>query len=149
MAGQLGAGGFESRTNPAERRDFFDLRRQITEINANIAALQTLTTPSTWTAVTFQNSWANSGGTAQDMEYRKIGDIVYLRGTILNGTINTTAFALPSGFRPPADAVLTTSGYNGVANAVCRVAIDTSGNVVVLTSFNNEVNINGSFSVTA
>ena len=27
MAGQLGAGGFEPASGPAERRDFFDLRR--------------------------------------------------------------------------------------------------------------------------
>ena len=36
MAGQLGAGGYEPRSDTAERRAQFDLRRQITEISANL-----------------------------------------------------------------------------------------------------------------
>ena len=57
-----------------------------------------------WTAVTFQNGWANKGGNEQPCQYRKIGDIVYLRGMMTRNPVPfaTAAFNLPVGFRPPA-----------------------------------------------
>ena len=59
--GQLGVGGFEPGSNPAERRAQFDLRRQISEINTNLAALGTrataLETGAAW--VSFTPSWTN------------------------------------------------------------------------------------------
>jgi len=57
---------------------------------------------SDWTGVTFATGWGNLSG-AQAVEYRKIGDIVYLRGTAerTSGS-GTTIFTLPSGYRPPA-----------------------------------------------
>jgi hypothetical protein len=56
-----------------------------------------------WTDVTFQNSWANKGGTEQTCQYRKIGDIVYLRGVMGRTavTYDQSAFTLPVGYRPP------------------------------------------------
>jgi hypothetical protein len=61
-----------------------------------------------WIPVTgFQNGWANYGGAFQPAQYRKIGDMVHLRGLIrnetgVNGPIPPAAFYLPPGFRPPA-----------------------------------------------
>lgn len=54
-----------------------------------------------WIAVSFSNSWVNYGGSTQAVQYRKIGDMVYIRGAGKTGTINTTAFTLPTGYRPP------------------------------------------------
>jgi len=67
-------------------------------ITNEVNRLTTYTTPTPWTGVTFQNGWVNYGG-YQAAQYRKIGDIVYLRGVIGNGT--GVAFTLPVGFRPP------------------------------------------------
>lgn len=54
-----------------------------------------------WTPVTtFTNSWVNYGGTYPPAAYRKINDLVYLRGLIKSGTISTSAFTLPVGYRP-------------------------------------------------
>lgn len=58
-----------------------------------------------WTAVTFQNSWANYGGAFQTAQYRRVGDIVELRGLVRNGTAGTSIFTLPAGFRPPATQI--------------------------------------------
>ena len=65
-------------------------------------ALPIPTTYQTWTPFTFQNNWVNYGGNYPPGGYRKIGDIVYLRGLIRNGTLGgTIPFAtLPVGFRP-------------------------------------------------
>lgn len=55
-----------------------------------------------WIAVTFENGWANRGGTDQACQYRKIGDIVYLRGTMTktSGLVyGQSAFTLPVGYR--------------------------------------------------
>jgi hypothetical protein len=66
------------------------------------ATMDGLATP--WTAVTFQNGWANKGSPEQPCQYRKIGDIVYLRGMMTRNPVPfaTAAFNLPVGFRPPA-----------------------------------------------
>lgn len=56
-----------------------------------------------WTNVTFQNSWGNYGSPFQECQYRKIGDIVYVRGLVQRTGGHTTAhtiFTLPSGYRP-------------------------------------------------
>jgi hypothetical protein len=54
----------------------------------------------TWTAVTFTSLWVNYGGGNQDVQYRKVGDRVEIRGAMSTGTIGSSAFTLPVGFRP-------------------------------------------------
>jgi hypothetical protein len=71
-------------------------------VNANttdIAALKTATTVTPWTALTLTNGWTNVGGfgTAQ---YRKVGDMVQLRGLVTGGAISAVIGNLPAGFRP-------------------------------------------------
>lgn len=51
----------------------------------------------------FGGTWVNFGAPWQVARYRKIGDMTYIEGVIKSGTINTAAFTLPVGFRPPAD----------------------------------------------
>ena len=55
-----------------------------------------------WIPVTFQNGWVNYGPPVQTVQYRKIGDVVYLRGTAKSGTVGsgTPIFTLPVGHRP-------------------------------------------------
>lgn len=62
-----------------------------------------------WIPVTFQNSWVNFGSTFQVCQFKRIQNRVYLRGLMKSGTINTTAFTLPVGYRPPADLLWGTS----------------------------------------
>ena len=125
--------GFEPRTRDPERRDFFDLRRRLAKIegdpNGNGSPFgdevfigpadpgaasgyelwyDTDANPAVpWIAVSFENSWANAGGSDQVCQYRKIGDIVHLRGVMRRNpvTFGQTAFTLPVGYRPPSGIV--------------------------------------------
>lgn len=47
----------------------------------------------------FSNSWVNFDS-PRPAAYYRIGGRVYLQGIIKDGTMNTTAFTLPSGYRP-------------------------------------------------
>jgi hypothetical protein len=56
-----------------------------------------------WTALSYSNSWVNYGSSNPTAGYRKLPDgNVQMRGAIKNGTTSdgTTAFTLPSGYRP-------------------------------------------------
>lgn len=68
-----------------------------------------------WTNVTFTNGWVNYG-TFQGAQYRKVGDMVQLRGLIKSGTAGASAFTLPAGYRPPLNIILT--GGNGTHVAI-------------------------------
>lgn len=49
----------------------------------------------------FANSWVNYDGSRESAAFYKLGDRVYLKGVIKNGSaVNTTAFTLPVGYRP-------------------------------------------------
>ena len=51
--------------------------------------------------VAFQNSWVNFGGTNASLSYYKDSlGIVHLKGTVKSGTVGTTIFTLPAGYRP-------------------------------------------------
>lgn len=106
--------------------------------------------PEGWIAVSggigFQNSWVNYGGGEQAMQYRKVGDVVELRGTIKSGTVGfVPAFTLPAGYRPPAPIAVAVPA-NGAFGAVYIAA---TGDVDVFVGSNAAVNIVTRFSVTA
>lgn len=69
------------------------------EVN-RIASLTDSRTPTTWTNLTLVNGWANLGGGNETFQYRKVGDMVQIRGMITGGAWNTTVATLPTGFRP-------------------------------------------------
>ena len=114
------------------------------QVNANFAAVKTwadtvavektyvdgLASPSAWTGVTYAANWVNMGGAFQTVQYRKVGDIVYLRGTATkSGSAATvTAFTLPVGFRPPAKITV------GSGN----ITVDSAGVVVAYNGGNGE-----------
>jgi hypothetical protein len=83
-----------------------------------------------WVNVTFNTGWGNTGGGNQTCQYKKVGDLVFLRGLATRSSGSaTTMFTLPSGFRPAsADRypALTDSGGHAA------VTIDASGNVAYL-----------------
>lgn len=59
-----------------------------------------IATVTPWADLALQNGYANEAG-FQKAQYRKIGDVVYLRGSITVATTNTAyVFTLPAGFRP-------------------------------------------------
>lgn len=84
--------------------------------------------PTPWVNLPFQNSWANYG-TYQTGTYRKVGDIVYLRGTLRPGALGAgmVLFSLPAGFRPPVTVEFIIGHTDG--GGMCSFYLDaTSGN---------------------
>lgn len=70
--------------------------------------------PTAWVNFTLTNSWTNDSG-APPAGYRKVNDIVYLRGSVSGGGSNTSLGTLPVGFRPPTQVNFIAFSYtNGV-----------------------------------
>jgi len=88
-----------------------------------------------WTAASFVNNWTNAfGPTYQGVQYRRVGDIVYIRGlclrTAVPGPNDETIFTLPVGYRPPAQLVW--HGWGSTTSATqasCRGDISAAGAV--------------------
>jgi hypothetical protein len=79
-----------------------------------------------WTTVgSFSNSFV-SGGNAPG--YRRLNNVVYLRGNVDSGTAGQTAFTLPSGYRPATDFVVPVQQF-GTGN-ITYVTVYTDGRVV-------------------
>lgn len=86
-----------------------------------------------WTALPFAANWANFGGVYQTAGYRKIGDVVELRGVVTRspGAVPPQTIAtLPAGYRPPASVVA-----NALQGAnLYELTIGTDGTVKVTAS---------------
>lgn len=94
-----------------------------------------------WTPVTaFLNSWVNYDTALYTAAaYRKVNDIVYLRGLVKSGTVIGAIFNLPAGYRP-----LRTHHYAVVANnllGTCR--IQPSGDVEASNGSNTWFSLDG------
>lgn len=88
-----------------------DYEQRIAELER--AAQRTNVAP--WTAVSFVNGWVNySPGGWEEAQYRKVGDVVQLRGMVKDGTFNSIMFTLPVGFRPPLNHMFTAVTPGGV-----------------------------------
>jgi hypothetical protein len=98
--------------------------------------------PTAWTAVTFAGTWVNHGAPNQVAQYRKINEKVELRGVIKSGAVNSTAFTLPAGFRPPA-----TIRYGSPDAAT--ITVDSAGVVTVFTAATTIIGFLFDFSITA
>lgn len=146
--------GFEPRTRDPERRDFFDLRRRLAKIEGDAAGGgspfgdevlispddpgvtsgyelwydtdASMTVP--WTAMTLLAPWVNYGSGYQNAQYRKVGDMVYLRGLIKSGTVGAGIWNIPAGHHPP-----TYHHIAGIANdKICNLR--PGGGVLVMTA---------------
>jgi hypothetical protein len=93
-----------------------------------------LLTPPTWLAPSLVNSWANYGSGNQNAGYYKdTAGTVHLRGLIKSGASLSTAFTLPSGYRPLATETLIGATATGIAGIV----IASTGVVTVVDLINS------------
>lgn len=88
------------------------------------AGLQALE-DSGWIAV---SSISNGFSTPTAVAYRKINNVVYMRGNLFNGTASTTAFTLPSGYRPTVEVVVPVQQF-GTGN-INYITVNTGGDVI-------------------
>lgn len=92
-----------------------------------------------WTAPTYVNNWATMQPTGpyEQPGYRRIGDLVYMRGLITRstaGATDETMFTLPVGFRPPENVVLNAWSEGIVsagARAAQRIGVSSAGVVAI------------------
>ncbi|MBW3663580.1 MAG: hypothetical protein KY469_10815 [Actinobacteria bacterium] len=64
------------------------------------------TVPTPWTALPFNAGWSDRGSGWAPGMYRRVGDIVHLRGTVTKSTVPAAGdiiATLPAGFRAPDD----------------------------------------------
>jgi len=98
-----------------------------------------------WTTPTLGGAWVPVGGVWQAPQYRKVGDCVEIRGTVMNGTIGATVFTLPVGFRPPAGLSMPATG----GTVVGELVVSSAGDVLFQSGSTARASLNCRFSVTA
>lgn len=96
-----------------------------------------------WTAVSggvgFANSWVNSGGSEQDAAFFKDAcGFVHLRGVVKNGTVGTTIFTLPSGYRPTGRV-----RFGDPNDSAASGRVESTGTVIHDTGVNGFFALNG------
>jgi hypothetical protein len=86
-----------------------------------------------WVAPTLLGTWVNFGGTLGTVAYRRDANgIVHLKGVAKSGTIGTSIFTLPSGFRPQLD-----TRFPVVSNSLFGACSISSGGDVVASVGSN------------
>lgn len=98
-----------------------------------------------WTGLSFGSGWANYGGAYQTGQYKKVGDIVFLRGLVARTSgVGTTIATLPVGYRPPAQCLYIMNTDTGAG----RLDIQTDGQIIATSGGTGWVQLDGlSFSV--
>lgn len=85
---------------PILSTDLFYIVRSTGVGDYHLTAAEVFALP-TWIDVVFVNSWVNAGGGIATVQYYKdLSNRVWLKGSMGSGTLNTTAFTLPAGYRP-------------------------------------------------
>ena len=97
---------------------------------------QTNVTPSDtdpeWNYPTLLNGWVTYSGNWGVPAYRKVNGVVYMRGLMKDGLINTDLFVLPAGYRPEITMLFITGGFTGATGAQGNpVRIDVGSDGVV------------------
>lgn len=116
--------------------DLVDARTQISVIMNEYAKRQ----QPNWIAPTLLNSWANYGGGYETVGYYKDEfGMVHFKGVLKTGTIPTTAFILPIGYRPPALKLV----IPAVSNTLSTIEILANGEVKVTSGTNTFIAIDG------
>lgn len=102
---------------------------------------------STWTAPTFENSWADFGAGFQPTGFRKDSDgIVHIRGVVSGGTVGSTVFTLPAGYIPPNNCwfPVVSSNSDGSSFDQGGVAfIGSDGEVIIQLGHNSFISLDG------
>jgi hypothetical protein len=117
------------------------LRTYLSEHDNSLSVLETV---QSWTDISsFSNSWVSLGGSYTPSYFKDAHGFVHFKGIIKSGTLGSTAFTLPSGYRPTQSVYHATGAYSGSAYVFAYCTIDTSGNFIPQGSYNNEFLLDG------
>jgi len=93
-------------------------------------------------APAFENSWVDYDGSTFGLpRFRKINNIVYIEGLVKNGTMTSSAFTLPAGYRPYNRLIIASQANN----ALGRLDVFTDGSVAPWTGSNAYFSLTCSF----
>jgi len=81
-----------------------------------------------WIGVSYSNGWADTAS-YQGVEYRRVGDVVQVRGRMGTGDSTDIAFTLPTGYRPPASFSVQSVNSNSTPG-VALLNVSSGGTVV-------------------
>lgn len=95
-----------------------------------------------WQDVTFENLWANFGGTSVQYMKDALG-FVHMRGLAASGTVGANICTLPSGFRPSAEQRFASISNNGSGFVLGAARVLTTGAVVCLFGGNASFSLDG------
>lgn len=87
----------------------------------------------------YQNGWVNYAAGIDGAAFKRIGETVFLKGTVKNGGASTVIFLLPSGFRPSPHYYAPRDWINNVWY------VDTSGGVVFSSGSNTLLSLVASY----
>lgn len=104
------------------------LNENSTDVESRLTAMET---DSGWIAPTLLNSWVNYGSGLANAGYRKIGNLVRLRGIVKDGTGAVAIFTLPSGYRPTVQVISAAVAFDGAVHVAGRVDVETDGDVIL------------------
>lgn len=90
-------------------------------------AVNALATEPGWTNITYMNGFTTYSGYAP-LSYRKVGDLVFLRGGVVPGPVNTPMGQLPPTVRPQYNVEVITYGYGGDIQ-FAQLVIALNGNI--------------------
>jgi hypothetical protein len=98
-----------------------------------------------WISVTFTNSWTNFDTTSFNAAGYTIDAYgrVTLRGLIRSGTINSPAFTLQAGYRPPKMVMFPCATSSNSTSVLGELRIGTDGAVTVVSGGNGYVSLEG------
>lgn len=82
----------------------------------------------------FQNSWVNVGGSYDTAAFCKIGGITFIKGSVKTGTLGTTVFTLPVGYRPLLQRRTAMPLWDGGSHHHGMLFISTAGEIQVNSS---------------
>jgi len=95
-----------------------------------------------WITPTLLNGWVNFGGTSSDTKYMKDSQgFVHIKGFVKSGTLGTTLFTLPTGYRPDAVLPIATVANDG-NTVIAHVDIEANGNVISQSGGNTWFSLN-------
>lgn len=97
-----------------------------------------------WIVPTLLNGWANFGAGNQTAQYRRVGEIVQIRGLVSGGTMSAAIFTFPAGYRAPSSLI-----FASISNsAIGQLLINSTGDVVPQSGSNVWFSVNCQFSIT-
>lgn len=99
----------------------------VAKVQANTDAITAAATVVPWITLAPTAPWVVVVN-HQPLQYRKVGDMVQVRGDVQNGANGSVIAVLPVGYRPPATIDVPVSNWSG-GPVVVMIQLTTNGNI--------------------